>query len=409
MRQFFALIALSGALMLSAQSIKKETLTYARLQPPTDHSADGQSFKTTVNLTYKAEIERAEAAAEADYQAALAAYPAQEAAAKAAYDERVAAYEKALADWNNKSLAGKIIEKQVLENSKPVPPPPYQAPYPPQRKQLTHQALFSEAELAQSYGRIEGRTEAEGGIQVTITLYGFQNEPPRVETKESSVYNTSTKSTQKVIESQWVISHKHPVHLKAVAADGRVLIDEMVAGSDAFTDFKSGFVKSSHPTTYAQYHLDALQKSVVSANMTAAKNLLNSRLGTTHPTRTTVVFVPESKKADYSDLAEAFQIAREGFEKLNGSYDAGAAKLRAAEALWSKAITEFDAEDKKARINAKVIAELYRNVIEAEVASRDFAAAEAHLSQARRLDLSKKDKEAIEELAGYLSDYQVRF
>ncbi|MFZ9733320.1 MAG: hypothetical protein ACO3BA_08150 [Schleiferiaceae bacterium] len=155
MRQFFALVALSGALMLSAQSIKKETLTYARLQPPTDHSADGQSFKTTVNLTYKAEIDRAEAAAEAEYQAALAAYPAQEAAAKAAYDERVAAYEKALADWNNKSLAGKIIEKQVLENSKPVPPPPYQAPYPPQRKQLTHQALFSEVELAQSYGRIE--------------------------------------------------------------------------------------------------------------------------------------------------------------------------------------------------------------------------------------------------------------
>lgn len=402
-------LALAAPLAIFAQSIKKETVTYSYLQPPLNHSADGQPFQTKVTLTYRAEIERLEAEADAEYQAALAAYPAQEAAAKAAYDERVAAYEKALADWNNKSLAGKIIEKQVLENSKPMPPAPYQAPYPPQRKQLQHQAVFNEAELAQSYGRIEGRTEAAGGIQVSITLYGFQNEVPKIETKESSVYNTSTKSTQKVIESQWNINYKHPIHVKAIAADGRVLIDEMVANSDAFQMFKSGFVKSSSPTTYAQYHIDALQKSSVSANMTAAKILLNSQLGTTRPSRTSVVFVPESKKADYGDLAEAYYVAREGYEKLNKDAAAGEAKLKQAIAIWVKAIAEFDAEDKKARINPKVIVELYRNLIEAEVVSHDFAAAEGHISQARRLDLSKKDREAIEELAAWHSDYQARF
>lgn len=403
-----AAVAFVG-LTANAQSIQKESLTYTRLQPPTDHSADGMPYQTTVRLAYKTEIDRQEAAAEAEYQAALAAYPTQEAAAKAAYDERVAAYEKALKEWNSKSLAGKIIEKQVLENSKPLPPPPYQAPYPPQRKQLTHQATFSEAELATSYGRIEGRTEGPGGVRVEITLHGFQNEPPAVETKESSVYNSTTKATTKVIESQWAINYKHPVHVKALAPDGRVLVDEVVAGSDAFTKFQSGWVKSAHPSTYAQVHIDALQKSSVSTNMAAAKELINSRLGTTHPSRTTTIFVPESKKEDYSDMAEAFQLAREGYEKIDASFESGAAKLRSACALWNKAIAEFNPEDKKARINEKLIAELYRNTIEAEILAREFSSAEAHVAQARRLELNKKDREAIEELAALLSDTQRRF
>ncbi len=394
---------------LEAQSIAKESVTYTYLQPPLDRSAEGQPYTTRVNLAYQAEIDRLEAEADAEFQAAKAAYPAQEAAAKAAHSERVAAYEKALNEWNSKSLAGKIIEKQVLENSKPLPPPPYQAPYPPQRKQLVHQAVFSPAELATSYGRIEGRTEGPGGINVTITLHGFQNEVPQVETKESSVYNSTTKATTKVIESQWAINYKHPVHLKAVSADGRVLLDEVASGSDQFQKFQSGWVKSSHPTTYAQAHLDALQKSSVSSNMGAAKARLNSVLGTTHPNRTTTVFVPESKKVDYSDLGEAFQLAREGYEKIHASFAAGADKLRAANALWTKAIQEFDPEDKKARINEKIIAELYRNAIEASVASREFAAAEALLGQARRMDLSKKDREALEELAHWLADYRARF
>jgi hypothetical protein len=402
-------IAISLSVAVNAQSIKKEVVNYRFVQPPTDHSADGQSFQTTVSLTYKADIERLESEADADHQAALAAYPAQESAAKAAYDERVAAYEKALSEWDNKSLAGKIIEKKVLENSKPTPPPTYQPPYPPQRKTLTHQALFNEAELAQSYGRIESRTEAAGGIQVRITLYGFQNEVPTVETKESSVYSTATKSTQKVIESQWVIKYKHPVHVKATAADGRILIDEMVGGSDAFETFKSGFVKSSTPSTYAQYHVDALQKSSVSTNMTAAKALLNSRLGTTHPERVTTIFVLESKKADYSDCLEASTLAKEGFEKINTDLAAGQAKLNAAAAIWTKAILEFDAEDKKARINDKVIAELYRNLLEVEIPARSFESAESHIATARRLDLGKKDRDAIEELASFLNDYRARF
>ncbi|MFM6959414.1 MAG: hypothetical protein ACKOW0_00120, partial [Schleiferiaceae bacterium] len=123
-----AALALISPLALGAQSIAKEPVSYTYVQPPLDRSAEGQPYLTRVTLAYQAEIDRKESEAEAEFQAAKAAYPAQEAAAKAAYDERVAAYEKALKEWNSKSLAGKIIEKQVLENSKPLPPPPYQAP-----------------------------------------------------------------------------------------------------------------------------------------------------------------------------------------------------------------------------------------------------------------------------------------
>jgi hypothetical protein len=56
-------LALAAPLALLAQSIKKETVSYSYIQPPLNHSADGQPFQTNVNVTYRAEIERLERAA----------------------------------------------------------------------------------------------------------------------------------------------------------------------------------------------------------------------------------------------------------------------------------------------------------------------------------------------------------
>ena len=71
-------------------------------------------FHSDVILDYKAEIDAELAAAEEEYQQALAEYPEKEAAAKAAHDELVANYERDLEEWNSKGSLGKIIEKKVL-------------------------------------------------------------------------------------------------------------------------------------------------------------------------------------------------------------------------------------------------------------------------------------------------------
>ena len=71
-------------------------------------------FHSDVILDYKAEIDAELAAAEEEYQQALAEYPEKEAAAKAAHDELVANYERDLEEWNSKGSLGKIIEKKYL-------------------------------------------------------------------------------------------------------------------------------------------------------------------------------------------------------------------------------------------------------------------------------------------------------
>ena len=111
-----------------AQRMKKEKLNVKYLQPPTIHLDEGMGFHSDVILDYKAEIDAELTAAEEEYQQALAEYPEKEAAAKAAHDELVANYERDLEEWNSKGALGKIIEKKLLENSKPQPPRPY---YPP--------------------------------------------------------------------------------------------------------------------------------------------------------------------------------------------------------------------------------------------------------------------------------------
>ena len=94
---------------------------------------------------------------------------------------------------------------------------------------------------------------------------------------------------------------------------------------------------------------------------------------------------------------------------MNKDAAAGEAKLAQAIALWTKAIGEFDSEDKNARINKKIIAELYLNAIEAETIAHQFSAAQEHVSQARRMDFGKKERDALDGLAMLLNDYEARY
>ena len=179
----------------SAQRMKKEKLTVSYVQPPSIHLEEGMGYSSTVILDYKAEVEAELAAAEEEYQAALAEYPEKEAAAKAAHDELVANYERALEDWNSKSGVGKIIEKQVLENSKPQPPRPYYPPSKPSKRTVKTLKLFSEDQLASTYCRVEGLDADENGVNIEVHLFGYENDDPVVDKQEYKEYNSKTKQS----------------------------------------------------------------------------------------------------------------------------------------------------------------------------------------------------------------------
>lgn len=98
-----------------AQNVKDEQIEYQYIKLPlTPLSFTPKNYQASIFATFEAENAKLQAAyeadlavAEAEYQTAMAAYPGQVQDAKLAY-------EKALAEWNEKSLAEKVVEKQYL-------------------------------------------------------------------------------------------------------------------------------------------------------------------------------------------------------------------------------------------------------------------------------------------------------
>jgi len=380
------------------QRMKKEKLTVKYIQPPIIHLEEGMGFHSEVILDYKAEIDADLAAAEEEYQQALAEYPEKEAAAKAAHDELVANYERELEAWNNKSSVGKIIEKQVLENSKPQPPRPYYPPSKPYKRQVTHQKIFNEAQLASTYCRVEGLQEDPNGVGIEVHLFGFENDDPVAEKKEFKEYNSKTKQSTTIIKSQWVFNYRHSMTLRVVHPNGSIILDEVPNSISDYKRFESPLEKRSYPSTNAQTFLTKLQSTAVEDNLGTIQWLINDKLGTTEQARNAEVIYVNNKKGGYDDLENAMYDAKEGYGMLLSRPDDAKAKLLSAVEAWEAAIEEGDWNDKKARINKKVIPDLYNNVILACTLIGEFDRADDHYSASLRLDLANRDENNLKEL-----------
>ncbi len=399
MRKTYLLIA--AVLMASttfAQRMKKEKLNVKYVQPPTIHLEDGMGFHSDVILDYKAEIDAELAAAEEEYQQALTEYPEKEAAAKAAHDELVANYERDLEEWNSKGSLGKIIEKKVLENSKPQPPRPYYPPAKPIKREVTHQKLFNESQLASTYCRVEGLDEDANGVAIEVHLFGFENDDPVAEKKEFKEYNSKTKQETTVIKSQWVFNYRHSMTLRVVHPNGSIIMDEVPNSISDFKKFESGLEKRSYPSSNANTYIERLQSSSVENNLKTIQWLINDKLGTTEQARDIEVVYVNNKKGDYSDLENAMFDAKEGYGMLMSRPEEAKEKIRNAIQAWEAALDEGDMDDKKARINKKVIPDLYNNVILAAILVEDFDKADDHYSATLRLDFANRDENNLKEL-----------
>ena len=399
MKKTYLLVA--ATLMAStafAQRMKKERLNVKYIQPPTIHLEDGMGFHSDVILDYKVEIDAELAAAEEEYQQALAEYPEKEAAAKAAHDELVANYERDLEEWNSKGSLGKIIEKKVLENSKPQPPRPYYPPAKPIKRQVTHQKLFNESQLASTYGRVEGLDEEANGVAIEVHLFGFENDDPVAEKKEFKEYNSKTKQETTVIKSQWVFNYRHSMTLRVVHPNGSIIMDEVPNSISDFKKFESGLEKRSYPSSNANTYIERLQSSSVENNLKTIQWLINDKLGTTEQARDIEVVYVNNKKGDYSDLENAMFDAKEGYGMLMSRPEEAKENIRNAIQAWEAALDEGDMDDKKARINKKVIPDLYNNVILAAILVEDFDKADDHYSATLRLDFANRDENNLKEL-----------
>ena len=403
----------SAALLLSVsisfgQNMKKEKMTVSYIQPPMVHLEDGMGYTSQVILDYEEEINTELAKAEEEYQQALAEYPEKEATAKAAYDQRYAEYEKALEEWNSKGTMGKIIEKQVLENNKPSAPGSYYPPSKPYKRQVTHQKLFNADQLASTYCRIDGLNQDPNGVQIEVHLFGFENDDPVVKKKEYTQVDSKTKAKKTIIKSHWEFNYRHSMSLRAVHPNGTIIFDEVPSSIADYKLYASADETRSHPSTNANTFVENLQPKIVETNMGIINWMLNDKLGTTEQKRDVQIIFVKNKKGEYDDLENAMFDAKEGYNMLTSRPDNARAKISSAIEAWEGALEEGDMNDKKARINKKVLPDLYKNLLLACALTEEFTRAEDHYNATLRLDFSRGDEKDLKETMLLVNDLKER-
>ena len=404
---FTAALVLTASLSFG-QNMKKEKMTVSYIQPPMVHLEDGMGYTSQVVLDYEEEINAELAKAEEEYQQALSEYPEKEAAAKAAYDQRYAEYEKALEEWNSKGTMGKIIEKQVLENSKPSAPGSYYPPSKPYKRQVTHQKLFNADQLASTYCRIEGLNQDPNGVQIEVHLFGFENDDPVVKKKEYTQVDSKTKAKKTIIKSHWEFNYRHSMSLRAVHPNGTIIFDEVPSSIADYKLYASADETRSHPSTNANTFVENLQPKIVETNMGVINWMLNDKLGTTEQKRDVQIIFVKNKKGEYDDLENSMFDAKEGYNMLTSRPDEAKAKIARAIEAWEGALEEGDMDDKKARINKKVIPDLYKNLLLACALTEEFTRAEDHFNATLRLDFSRGDEKDLKETMLLVNDLKER-
>ena len=408
MKKVFTLVLLLSACLSFSQNMKKEKMTVSYIQPPMVHLEEGMGYTSQVILDYEEEINGELAKAEEEYQQALAEYPEKEAAAKAAYDQRYSEYEKALEEWNSKGTMGKIIEKQVLENSKPSAPGSYYPPSKPYKRQVTHQKIFNSDQLASTYCRIEGLNQDPNGVQIEVHLFGFENDDPVVKKKEYTQVDSKTKAKKTIIKSHWEFNYRHSMSLRAVHPNGTIIFDEVPSSIADYKLYASADETRSHPSTNANTFVENLQPKIVETNMGIINWMLNDKLGTTEQNRDVQIIFVKNKKGEFDDLENAMFDAKEGYNMLTSRPDEAKAKITSAIEAWESALEEGDINDKKARINKKVIPDLYKNLLLACALTEEFTKAEDHYNATLRLDFSRGDEKDLKETMLLVNDLKER-
>ena len=408
MKKIFTAALLLSAGLSFGQNMQKEKMTVSYLQPPMVHLEEGMGYTSQVILDYEEEINAELAKAEEEYQQAMAEYPEKEAAAKAAYDQRYAEYEKALEEWNSKRTMGKIIEKQFLENSKPSAPGSYYPPSKPYKRQVTHQKLFNADQLASTYCRIDGLDQDPNGVKIEVHLFGFENDDPVVKKKEYTQVDSKTKAKKTIVKSHWEFNYRHSMSLRAVHPNGTIIFDEVPSSIADYKRYASADETRSHPSTNANTFVENLQPKIVETNMGIINWMLNDKLGTTEQKRDVQIIFVKNKKGEYDDLENAMFDAKEGYNMLTSRPDNARAKISSAIEAWEGALEEGDMNDKKARINKKVLPDLYKNLLLACALTEEFTRAEDHYNATLRLDFSRGDEKDLKETMLLVNDLKER-
>jgi len=353
------------------------------------------NYTSSAIIEYEAEILAEERKAQEEFDQALADYPQVVEDAKKNYDEIVAKYEADMKEYKKKSLASKLVEKELLnESSKPIRPGRFYPPSKPYLRVVPHQKVFNAKRLANSYLKLEGfKKSTENAVKITATLFGFDNLEPEQKHRVDSKYNSKTKTNYKVTKYWVEVSYRHPINLLIETPDGEIIVDEILP---QFNEYKIAKSKESTSSINAKSFIQDLENKSVQQNMKIINEYINNNYGFVRVNREIEIFgIKKHKKHNYNDYQKAFEFAATGYSLLLSEPESATENINNAIQLWEKALTESDPSNRKARINQKISVLTILNLVEAYIWTNNYSKANDLLIKTVTLDPGRKERKLI--------------
>lgn len=404
-------LAVFGIQQVTGQNIKTEDLEYRYVKLPlTPLPKTILNYQSLIKAPYELENEKKRVqyqaeldAAEAEYQKEMAAYPAK---VKAADDK----YAAEMVEWEKKSLAEKVVEKQLLnENNKPVK----QVPSPPYKRSVTQPNLktsYDYAALASTYLVLDGYNNSpENAVKIEVILNGFDYTKPRQLSEQKSMVSTKngTSTTSQVTYYHVEFTYRHTMSVKVTMPDGKELFFLTPQELNTYKTYKG-----PESTTSVSYNEEQLVKTyeekILQENLTLINNLVNDKIGFKRETRKTTLSYVKTKDEVYSDLLIAYNEALSGFKTIVDDEGSAKTKLLKANEAWNNALNESDPTNKKARIDKDVTLAIYFNLLESSFVMRDVSTADKIFATMNSMSLSNNERKQKEDYETLFNDLKKR-
>ncbi|CAN5430906.1 hypothetical protein BH11BAC2_BH11BAC2_23110 [soil metagenome] len=418
-----------------AQDIEKinSKFEYQRL-PLKPLNKDVKAYSSKVIMAYADKMGTDKASAEKKYESEMEDYNKKVSLADeqfkidmAAYDikhkEAEDQYQKELAEWKEKSTGKRLMEKTMLNETKPQPHyPSYPYKNYPVRpvyvnpESVKTQKIFNTEALASTYIKLDGYPLGkENAVNITVTMLGIEMNDPVLEMVERSEYNSASKASVPVKYYSYSLSYKHPMSVRLETKSG-VILDEYLEVLNSYKTAKSGTYKTQYDleqwwSKSKDGYIATLAENAATGNLKYIDSLLNSNYGYTQLKRETDIRIVKDSKMNYSDFQEAYESATAGYTKLadDPAKKDALPEINKAIELWEAALKESNPADKKARIDADVTMALYFNLIEGYIWADEYDKASKLLAKMNAMDPSKKERREGEELSSLLKDLKFRY
>ena len=405
---FFAIIGLQSII---AQNIKDETLEYKYIKLPlTPLSKSITNYQSTIFAPYEAENKKKLDQYELDKKAADVTYEKDKqdyaVKLKAAQDT----YAAEMAAWEKKSMAEKVIEKQVLnENNKPVLHAPSQ-PYLHSVEKPILQTSYDYPSLASTYLILDGyNNQADNAVKIEVTIYGFDYTHPRqlTEVKDVASSVNGVKSVSKVTYYHIEFSYRHTMSIKVTGPDGKEIFNLTPQELNTYKIYKTGETNTSQSIN-EEMLVKMHEEKILQENLTFINNLVNDKIGFKRETRKTSLSYVKTKDDIYTDLLVAYNDAIAGTKLLVDDNATAKTKIQGSIDAWTNALKESDLNDRKARIDKHVTLMIYFNLLEAYFAVGDIANYEKIITTLNTLPISATERKLKESYEAIFNDLKKR-